>query len=56
MTQALADDHKATALQSIPLKRFGHTEEVARITAFLLSDDARYITGHVIPVDGGLAM
>jgi 3-oxoacyl-[acyl-carrier protein] reductase len=38
------------------LKRFGRPEEIAKITAFLLSDDAKYITGHVLTVDGGLAI
>ena len=40
----------------VPVKRFGKPEEVAKVAMFLLSDNARYITGHVISVDGGLAM
>lgn len=56
MTQSLPEDYKARMLQTIPLERFGTVQEVGRIAAFLLSDDARYITGQVIQVDGGLAM
>jgi 3-oxoacyl-[acyl-carrier protein] reductase len=56
MTRVLPGEHRAALLQSIPLGRLGSGEEVARIAAFLLSEDARYITGQVIQVDGGLAM
>ena len=44
------------ALQMIPLKRLGELEEVAHLVAFLASDNASYITGEVIRIDGGLAM
>ena len=40
----------------IPLKRFGKGEEVAKVAAFLASDKAKYITGQVITIDGGLTM
>jgi 3-oxoacyl-[acyl-carrier protein] reductase len=56
MTAGLPDDYKQKMLEQIPLGRYGTVEEVARVAAFLLSDDARYITGQVIQADGGLAM
>src|SRR3989442_1023618 len=56
MTSALPADYRQKMLEQIPLGRYGTVEEVARVAAFLLSDDARYITGQVIQADGGLAM
>jgi 3-oxoacyl-[acyl-carrier protein] reductase len=56
MTAALADDKKAAILAGVPLGRLGSADEVAAAVAFLASDDAAYITGAVIPVDGGLGM
>lgn len=56
MTSALPQEYKDKMIEMIPVKRFGKPEEIARTALFLLSDDARYITGHVISVDGGLAM
>jgi 3-oxoacyl-[acyl-carrier protein] reductase len=56
MTAALNDLVKKAAMDVIPVKRFGTVEDVARAVAFLASDDAGYITGQVLCVDGGMAM
>lgn len=56
MTRGLNEAVKEKMLSEIPLGRFGQPEDVARLVSFLASDDAAYITGQVIPVDGGLAI
>jgi len=56
MTAVLPDDQKKAYLSSIPAGRFATPEEVASVVRFVASDDAAYITGAVIPVDGGLGM
>ena len=56
MTERLSDDVKEGYFKLIPLGRFGEPEDVAKVVRFLASDDAGYITGQVIQVDGGLLM
>lgn len=54
MTDSLDEKVKETYLSSIPVKRFGETEEVANLVNFLLSKSSAYITGEAIKIDGGL--
>jgi len=56
MTDFLNDDEKVDVSKNIPMKRFGTVEDVARCITFLASDEANYITGQTISVDGGLFM
>ena len=56
MTDVLSDEVKEGLKASIPLGTLGHVEDVAKTIAFLASDDAKYITGQTIHVDGGMAM
>jgi 3-oxoacyl-[acyl-carrier protein] reductase len=55
MTRILPEKAKERALAAIPLRRMGTAEEVAAVVCFLASDDAAYITGQVLAVDGGMA-
>ena len=56
MTSALSDEFKQTALKMIPLGRVGTPDDIANAVAFLASDQASYITGHVLNVNGGMLM
>ncbi|MHB2015662.1 MAG: 3-oxoacyl-[acyl-carrier-protein] reductase [Candidatus Xenobia bacterium] len=56
MTDKLAESAREALLKSIPMGAMGEPEDVARVVRFLASDDARYVTGQVLTVDGGLAM
>ena len=56
MTAELSDERRAEILSGIPLGRYATTDEVARVVRWLASDEAAYVTGAVIPVDGGLGM
>ena len=56
MTTFLNDDDKIEVSKNIPMKRFGTVEDVAKCILFLASDNANYITGQIISVDGGLFM
>jgi 3-oxoacyl-[acyl-carrier protein] reductase len=56
MTAELSEDQQKDYLSRIPAGRFASPAEVAKVVTWLASDDAAYITGAVIPVDGGLGM
>ncbi len=56
MTAVLSDEVKGKMLEQIPLKRLGKAEEVAAAVRFLASEEAGYITGHVLDVNGGMYM
>ena len=56
MSDAIPSSIKENLIASIPLKRIGQVEEIANVVAFFASDDATYITGQVLCVDGGMVM
>jgi 3-oxoacyl-[acyl-carrier protein] reductase len=56
MTRSLSDEQRDSIKQRVPLARYGQPEEIAAAVRFLASEEAAYITGAVIPVDGGLGM
>ncbi|WP_010252470.1 3-oxoacyl-[acyl-carrier-protein] reductase [Acetivibrio cellulolyticus] len=56
MTEVLPENVKENYLNSIPQKRYGTPEDVANVVGFLVSEEANYITGQVINIDGGLVM
>ncbi|RCV48460.1 3-oxoacyl-[acyl-carrier-protein] reductase [Marinitenerispora sediminis] len=56
MTAALPEERQAEIKKNVPLGRYGSVDEIAKAVGFLASDSAAYITGAVIPVDGGLGM
>lgn len=56
MTAVLSEEVKKASAAQIPLGHFGKPEDIAKTVAFLASDDAAYITGQVIQVDGGMVI
>ena len=56
MTSALGEDQRAKLLEAIPLARLGRADDISKAVAFLVSDDASYITGQVLHVNGGMHM
>ena len=56
MTSALTNDQRATTLSTIPLARAGTPQDVAAAVTFLASDEAAYVTGQVLRVNGGMYM
>lgn len=56
MVKNLKEEYKAQVIQQIPASRFGRPEEVAKVVRYMVSDEARYVTGQTFVIDGGLAV
>jgi len=56
MTKALSDEQKEKLLAHIPLARLGNSSDIAKAVLFLASDDADYITGETVHINGGMLM
>jgi 3-oxoacyl-[acyl-carrier protein] reductase len=56
MTAVLSEEHRAEVLKTIPLETFGKPEDIADAALFLAGGGARYVTGQVLTVDGGMVM
>ncbi|WML49304.1 3-oxoacyl-[acyl-carrier-protein] reductase [Neobacillus sp. PS3-34] len=56
MTEKLTEEVKTEMLKMIPLARFGEPKDIAKVTAFLASDDSSYMTGQTLHIDGGMVM
>jgi len=56
MTKILTEEQRGALLQRIPMQRLGQVEDVANAVAFLASDEAKYITGQTLHVNGGMYM
>lgn len=56
MTEILTDDQRKNIMEQIPMNRIAEPKEIAAVTAFLLSEDASYMTGHTLSVNGGMFM
>ena len=54
MTEGLSDEIKKSCMDSIPLKRFGKPDDIAKVVAWLCGDDSAYVTGQIISVNGGM--